>query len=62
MLFVMFGYDYIHGLFAERAKAINLIFLYGFGVASTMNEMSTSIDRAQLIVWMKSCPIVVVGL
>lgn len=62
MLFVVFGNDDIHGLFAERAKAINLIFLYGFSVAGTMYEMSASIDRTQLIIWMKSCPIVVVGL
>lgn len=62
MLFMVFGNDDIHGLFAERTKAINLVFLYGFCVTGTMDEVSTSIDRTQLVVRMKSCPIIVVRL
>lgn len=42
---MVFGNDDIHGLFAKWTKAINLVFLYGFCVAGTMDEMSASIDR-----------------
>ena len=62
MLFVVLGNDDIHWLFAEWAKAVDLIFLHGFCVAGTMNKMAASVDRTQLVSWMKSCPIVVVRL
>lgn len=51
VLFVRLGNDNIHGVFAERAKIIDLVFLRGFGVACTMYEMAAGINRAQLVIW-----------